>query len=97
MDGVSLELCHGSLTSQSERLQAEDDERLFRRQRELTEARIIVCGQGEEAFVRQIDDTLFIHPGSVGMATDGRAHFAVVSTEIEPWDAQLRSVEYTSI
>lgn len=97
VDGVLVEVCHGSLTSQAERLGVGDDEARFQRQRELTESRIVVCGQGEGAFVRRVDDTLFVHPGSVGMASDGRAHFAVVSTEREPWHAQLRSVEYESI
>jgi len=96
VDGIFLELCHGSLTSQSERLRQEDDESLFQRQREMTEAHIIVCGQGEDAFIRRVDETLFVHPGSVGMASDGRAHYAVISTENEPWDAQLHSVEYES-
>lgn len=97
VDGVSVELCHGGLTSQADRLRPADDPALFRRQRELTDARIIVCGHGEAAFVRQVEDTLFVHPGSVGMATDGRAHYAVISTETEPWNAELRSVEYESV
>lgn len=97
LDGVLIEICHGSLTSQAKRLTVGDDEAHFQRQRELTEAQIIVCGHGEWAFVRRVDDTLFVHPGSVGMASDGRAHFAVVSTETEPWDAQLRVVEYGPI
>lgn len=97
VDGVSVEICHGGLTSQADRLQPTDDPALFRRQRELTDARIIVCGHGEGAFVRQVEDTLFVHPGSVGMATDGRAHYAVISTETDPWNAQLLSVEYKSV
>lgn len=97
VDGVSVEICHGGLTSQADRLQPTDDPALFLRQRELTDARIIVCGHGEGAFVRQVEDTLFVHPGSVGMATDGRAHYAVISTETDPWNAQLLSVEYKSV
>ncbi len=96
VDGVVVEVCHGSLTRQADGLTLGVDEALLQRQRELTAARIIVCGQGEGAFVRRVDDTLFVHPGSVGMASDGRAHFAVISTETEPWDARLRSVEYDS-
>ena len=87
VDGISVAVCHGSLTSQAERLGAHGPEELFRRQRELTPASIVVCGHGEEAFVRQVEDTLFVNPGSVGMAEDGLAHFAVVSTETEPWGA----------
>ena len=74
-----------------------DGPALFRRQRELTAAQIIVCGHGEDAFVLQIDGTLFVNPGSVGMASDGRAHYAVISTETEPWHAELRSAEYESV
>ena len=96
-DGVSIELCHGALTGPSDRLGPKDDPALFRRQRELTAAQIIVCGHGEEAFALQIDDTLFVNPGSVGMASDGRAHYAVISTETEPWHAELRSAEYESV
>lgn len=97
VDGVSVALCHGGLTNQADRLRPTDDPALFRRQRELTDARIIVCGHGEEAFVRQVEDTLFVHPGSVGMAADGRAHYAVISTETDPWNAELRSVDYESV
>ncbi len=97
VDGVSIEVCHGSLTGPRDRLSLNDDPSLFRRQRELTAASIIVCGRGEDAFVRQIDDTLFVNPGSVGMASDGQAHYAVVSTETEPWNAELRSAEYESV
>ena len=97
VDGIFIELCHGTLTSLSQSLGPKDDESLFQRQRELTEAQIIVCGQGEDAFVRRVDETLFVHPGSVGMASDRRAHFAIISTESEPWNAQLRNVEYGSI
>ena len=97
VDGVSIEVCHGTLTGPANALGPRVDAALFQRQRELTAASIIVCGHGEEAFVRQVDDTLFVHPGSVGMASDGRAHYAVVSTETEPWHADLRSVEYESV
>ncbi|MDK1020856.1 MAG: metallophosphoesterase family protein [Candidatus Hydrogenedentes bacterium] len=97
VDGVSVELCHGGLTSLADRLRPADDPALFRRQRELTDARIIVCGHGEEAFVRLVEDTLFVHPGSVGMATDGRAHYALISTETDPWSAELHSVEFESV
>jgi predicted phosphodiesterase len=97
LDGVSVEVCHGGLTSQADRLRPTADPALFHRQRELTDARIIVCGHGDEAFVRQVEDTLFVHPGSVGMATDGRAHYAVISTETDPWSAELRSVDYESV
>ncbi len=97
VDGVSIAVCHGTLTGPAGRMGPTDDPALFRRQRELAGASIIVCGHGEEAFVRQVDDTLFVHPGSVGMASDGRTHYAVVSTETEPWHAELRSAEYESV
>lgn len=97
VDGIEIAICHGSLTSQRERLEAESSDEIFKRQRELTPARIIVCGHGTDAFVRWVDDALFVHPGSVGFAADCRAHFAIVSTEREPWDAELRQVDYDSV
>lgn len=96
IDGISVALCHGSLTSQAEVLASDGSEALFLRQRELTHAPIIVCGRGGEAFLRTERGTMFLNPGSVGMAADGRAHYAVFSTEREPWDAELREVEYVS-
>ncbi len=97
VDGISIEVCHGALSRSSDRLASTDDPDLFRRQHEMTAAQIIVCGHGEDAFSLKVDDTLFVNPGSIGMASDGRAHYAVISTETDPWHADLRSTEYESI
>lgn len=95
VDGIRIGLCHGTFTSQSETLHRDDDA-LFRRQREIKPLPIIVCGGAHDGFVRTVDGTLFVNPGSAGAATDlsPRASYAIVSTEQEPFEAELRSVAY---
>jgi len=92
IDGIGIAVCHGTLTSQAERLTADSPEDLFRRQRELTPAPIIVCGNNNEPFTHQVENTLFVSPGYLGTARDGLAHFAVVSTESDPWQVDLRTL-----
>lgn len=105
VDGIRIGLCHGTFTSQSECLRHDDDDALFRRQREIQPLPIIVCGGAPEGFVRTVDETLFVNPGraavaagSAGVAPDGteRASYAVISTEEEPFQAELTWVDYPS-
>lgn len=96
IDGIPIALCHGMPASQSDSLEADAPETKFRRQRETTGARIIVSGRTHKAFARMVDDALFVNPGSVGVPTGKaqRARYALVSTEDEPWAADLRWAAY---
>lgn len=96
IDGVSIALCHGTLSSQAEGLKFAHPLDRFLRQREIVPAQIIVCGRGQDAFTRTVEDALFVHPGSVGMADDGRAHYTVISTEEKPIRADHRTLAYSS-
>lgn len=95
VDGIDIALFHGTWTSQAEGLSAEEPEARFRRQREVCTAPILVCGSPPSPFARTVDGALFVNPGSVG-ANPGRAQYALVSTEKEPWSAEFRSVDYKS-
>lgn len=95
IDGIEVALCHGGLTSQSERLSVDDSEERFQRQREIAPVDVVVCGHGGQSFVREVSGTLFVNPGSVGMSEDGMAHYAVIRAEEEKLEADLRRVEYS--
>lgn len=93
IDGIPIALCHGTLTSQSDSIKADDPDSVFLRQREIIPARIIVCGRTLESFSRIVGNTLFASPGSVG-ATKGAAHYAIIHAEEEPWTAKLLTAPY---
>lgn len=96
VDGISIALCHGTLTSQSDSLRADGSDNKFRRQREIFPARIIVCGRTPDPFSRLVDDTLFVNPGCVGgpSGKKPRARYAIINAESEPWSAEMLSVSY---
>ncbi|NUM56058.1 MAG: metallophosphoesterase family protein [Candidatus Hydrogenedentes bacterium] len=87
-EGKTICLCHGSVTSQGNALHADDSLEVFRRQREAANCDVIVCGSDVEAFVREIDTTLFVNPGRVD-AVMGRAAFAVIDTDGVPAIGEL--------
>lgn len=93
---IDVCLCHGTPSSQSESLHEDDDEALYRRERERANVRLIVHGRTHRPCARLVDDTLFVNPGSAGMpaGVGSRASYAVIDTETEPWSAQFRWVEY---
>lgn len=96
VDGVHIVVCHGTLASQAESLTDGDSDDCFLRQREIVPADIIILGRTHISHSRLVGGTLFVNPGSVGVA-DGeepRAGYAVISTESEPWEVEQRWVEY---
>ena len=90
IDGVDIVLCHGTLTSQSQSLAADDMQERFQRQREVNPAPIIVCGRSAAPYAREVDGTLFVNPGLLGEGQSAR--YAIVSTEAEPYTAELRAI-----
>jgi len=87
-------VCHGTINSQRDSLRAENDDHKFNRQRELNPARIIVSGRTHIPHKKQLGDTLFVNPGSLGANDDGLARYAIVSTEREPWTVEFKSLPY---
>lgn len=94
IDGIDIAICHGTINSQRESLEADDEDHNFNRQRELEPAQIIVSGRTHEAYEKKLGDTLFVNPGSVGMNADGRARYAIISTEHVPWSVEFKSLPY---
>ncbi|MFP6582507.1 MAG: metallophosphoesterase family protein [Candidatus Hydrogenedentota bacterium] len=92
LDGISIALCHGTLSSFRNSMSADNDDNVYLRQRELVPARIIINGRTHVAHSRTLGDTLFVNPGSVGMNEDGKARYAIISTESAKWDVDFREV-----
>lgn len=96
LEDLWLQVCHGTLTSQTNALTAEDDDERFLRQREILPAHIFFLGGSDEPHHRLASDALFVCPGSVGGTADtlGTAHYCVVDTDQKPWRVDSRSVAY---
>ncbi len=96
LEGLSILLCHGTPSSQSDVLEEETPEQKFQRQREAANTHIIVCGRTHRPFSKWVGDTLFVNPGSVGdlLPEPGIARYAIINTETRPWSVQLPSVRY---
>jgi putative phosphoesterase len=96
VDGIEAFLCHGTPQSQSDSLLENDDPIKFRRMREIANAPIVICGRSHIPFSKTFEETFFVNPGSVGVSQDEKrtASFAIISTESEIWQAEIRSVSY---
>ena len=81
--GKNILLTHGSPASNEEALTPDTpDERL--RELAAIKADVIICGHSHQAFARQLDDTWFINPGSVGRPDDGDPRTAYAILQIGP-------------
>ena len=85
-------LCHGTVSSQSNVLTSEDSTDRFRRQREAANAQVIVCGSDDDAFVKVVDETLFVNPGAL-KASANTVWFVVVNTDDEPCSAVIERID----
>lgn len=92
IEEIDILLCHGAPTGTKERLTAETVSEVFERQREVANARLILCGGSDTPFARRVEDTLFVCPGAAGGAAGAR--FAIVDTESEPWTAVFHEAPY---
>lgn len=86
---VTYALFHGTPTSQTDHLNADDSDDRFRRVREAANTEILVFNGGAEGFQRVIDACLFVGAGAVDAPEPG---YAVVDTEIRPWKAEMFKV-----
>ena len=93
-DGIEVLVCHGSPGNPNAPLSASTVLEHFRRQRELTTASIIVCGQTHDPYYTRVDGTLFVNPGAVFRPEqpEAPARYAIIDTEEEPWRVELRCV-----
>lgn len=96
IEGIDICLFHGLPTKQADSLHEDDDVMHFQRVRESVHVPLVICGKSHEAFARKVDDTLFVNPGSVGIAQEesGLARYAVINTEVQPWEVELVSTPY---
>ena len=91
VEGLRIVVCHGTPASQSDALREDDPPHRFQRQRERAAAPdLIVCGQTPAPFVREVDGTLFVNPGSVGIGPE--ACYALIDTDAEPWEVRFEPV-----
>ena len=96
VDTIAIGLCHGTYTSQSDALHVNDSDARFMRQREAANTRIVIAGRTHAPFHRWVAETLFVNPGSVGIASErrGQAAYAVIETDAEPWTVHHRTAAY---
>lgn len=96
VEGLNILLCHGTPANPAATLSETDNIELFRRQRELAAADIIIGGGTHEAYSREVDMTLFVSPGTVGGDADGdsQATYAVIDTEVQPWATRFFEIQY---
>jgi putative phosphoesterase len=95
IDDIRIVVCHGTLTSHSDRLKNDEGDMRYARQREIDPAHIIVTGGTHVPHQRWVNGTLFVNPGSLGGTEPGEAlgSYAVISTEEEPWSVDFRRVQ----
>ncbi len=91
VETVGLFLCHGTVSSQSDEIAEDESIERFRRQREAANTEIIVCGSDGNPFIKWIDQTLFVNPGSLD-AGEHAAHYIMINTDAEPYRAEIRRV-----
>ena len=86
IEEISICLCHGTPTSQTDQIDPKTGDSRLLREREFTNADLILCGASHQCFTRQVGTTLFVNPGSLGIANaKGLGTYALVNTEEEPW------------
>ena len=85
-ENLRILLCHGAINSAGDILTADTSVERFRRERELDTADIIVCGGAQVPFAFNIEQTLFVCPGTM-MDDTGRSRYSLVDTESVPWSA----------
>lgn len=92
VEGLTGIVCHGSPGNPREVITADTPVAKLKRQREITRSDIIVSGGTEDFFTRHVDGALFVAPGSL-TAVEGFASYALISTEVTPWNATLERVK----
>jgi len=96
IEGLDIGLCHGRPSNRKAVLREDDSEEEFRREREVANVHIVVCGGGHRPFARLVDEALFVNPGSLGVprGDEPLGSFAVVNTEELPWQVEFRTIPF---
>ena len=94
IEGLSVYVCHGSPSAQNDGLDEHTSEDRFRREREYANVHIVLCGLTHQPFHKEVNGTLFVNPGALGMSRGGesRGTFAVVDTDAAPWRVDIHEV-----
>lgn len=94
--GRRVLLVHGSPAAIDEILVADTPEARFVELAGSADADLITCGHSHEAFVRRVEDTWFVNPGSAGRPEGGdwRASYALVEWAGGELRVRHRRVEY---
>jgi putative phosphoesterase len=94
--GHRVLLVHGSPASDKERLLPTTSRERIRALSRLARADLVLCGHSHVPFVRGVDGTTFVNPGSVGRSNDGdpRASYALVNLHSEGVEVIHRRVAF---
>ncbi|MFB6190582.1 MAG: metallophosphoesterase [Candidatus Nanohaloarchaea archaeon] len=94
LDGTETVLVHGSPNDPSKYVYPRHVDPSFLERNDVVEEDIVVMGHTHVPFVKHVDGTLVLNPGSVGQPRDGNpgASYAVIDTG--EMDATVRRVEY---
>ena len=95
-DGLRVMMTHGSPASHTEHLRPETPDHRLAELAEMADADLVLCGHSHQAFVRRVNDVLFINPGSVGRPDDGdpRASYAILDIQDGQVKVNLFRVPY---
>jgi len=96
VNGLSALLVHGSPASVDELLGRATPAARFRELAEIASVDLVACGHSHEAFVRRVDETWFVNPGSVGRPEGGdwRASYALLECTGRTLKVEHRRVAY---
>jgi putative phosphoesterase len=94
--GWRVLITHGSPASENEHLGPDTPEEHLRELAAINPAQIVVVGHSHQPFVKLVDETWFINPGSVGRPDDGdpRASYALLRLKKDSLDVAFYRVEY---
>lgn len=93
VDKVDTFLCYGSPSSPNKVMNSDTPRNHFQREREFANTPLVALGLSPHPYAKEVDDTLFVNPGSLGMTPD-RAVYATMSVEGLVRTAQFHSVDY---
>ena len=94
-ENIDIFLCHGSPESPADGIPPDASENRLLRARETANAQLILLGKTHQPFVRNLADTWFVNPGSLGIPVSGNSTgtFALVNTDAEPWEIEFRKIK----
>lgn len=94
-DGGEIRVVHASMRYNRDNVLIDTPDDLLRAQIEPAPP-LFCCGHTHRPFIRQIDATLVVNAGSVGLPFDGdiRASYARLAWQFPGWQAEIRRLPY---